>query len=471
MIKNILLNKNIFIYILIFLCQIVGIVFKQEFIAVCLIAILSILLILISRKDDDANIAKFIVFLLAFQNFFIGFTAHLANNTNSSLSVITQVPTIIVYLYAFSILIKKKLDKLDLFFFILCAMLVISALINISSGKLVGKLNYIRNYTVFYCFFLMGRHFLDKLANLKSLMSFTEKIAIFMSIIGIIFIVCPFSLFKALGINELYIAKGAPLTGDYMGRFTTTIYKNSIKRIGSLMFEPINFGYFLIVPLITLMFKCRKRDFISLLKFVIVLLAFLTSFSKGAYLIFFATVGMYIFFKVISHIVISEDKPVNIYSKGRSIFTMAILTVGIAVCSLAYYKLVGAAANTHFWAIERTFVNTLHRPLFGYGIGTGGNYGSQNSGWLESGGESGLMGLIYQMGYIFAFITFLLYSKISYQNFKNKHNFMLAILPFVFFVMSIFQENTFSPQCLGILFLVSGALYSMGDLQDKEMSL
>jgi membrane protein len=341
-----------------------------------------------------------------------------------------------------------------------------------NNGTLIGKLNYFRNYSIFYCFFTIGRYYCSNKTLREEILDFTEKYAVILSLIGIIFMFFPFDFFEMLGIKEIYIAKGSPIQGSFTGRFTTTLYKSEINRIGSIMFEPINFGYFLILPFLSLYYKLKSKSMSSSMKFIIVTIGLVTSFAKGAYMICIFSIIIDVMRKLFMKFRINDTKLKKKKMKlPRYIFLLAILIVLVTVFSLWYYKNVGAAANNHFYAIEQTFKNTLRKPILGYGLGMGGNYGAQEDGWLSTGAESGMMGLIYQLGYPFFIIFASMFLMIGLKNIKRHENFLIAFLPIIFLVVSIFQENTFTPQCLGITFIIAGSIYGISALKKENNSI
>ena len=57
------------------------------------------------------------------------------------------------------------------------------------------------------------------------------------------------------------------------------------------------------------------------------------------------------------------------------------------------------------------------------------------------------------------------------NNIKRHENFLIAFLPIIFLVVSIFQENTFTPQCLGITFIIAGSIYGISALKKENNSI
>lgn len=467
------MRKNIvFVGFLIYVAQFFGIVFRLEIPSLLIVLLLSVLMCFICKKNNETSLVKFFIFQIASQNLFIGLVAHIYGNTSSSLSYLTQAPTVLCYILTIYVVLKKKVDNIDKLGIIIIIFMLLSIVMNINKGTLIGKLNYFRNYSIFYCFFTIGRYYCSNEESIKEILDFTEKYAVILSLIGIIFMFCTFEFFEMLGIKELYIAKGSPIQGSFTGRFTTTLYKNQINRIGSIMFEPINFGYFLILPFLSLYYKLKSKSASNFLKFIIVAIGLVTSFAKGAYMICIFSIMIDIIRKLLTKFRLNNTKSKKKKMKlSRYIFLLAVLIILITIFSLWYYRNVGAAANNHFYAIEQTFKNTLRKPILGYGLGMGGNYGAQEDGWLSTGAESGMMGLIYQLGYPFFIIFASMFLMIGFKNIKSNKNFLIAFLPVVFLVASIFQENTFTPQCLGITFIIAGSIYGINTLKSEKIQL
>lgn len=439
------------------LVELIGIAFEQEILSVVILGIYSIVLYFSPKIKKDI-FPFLIVLILATQNFFMGLFAHALGNTNSRLSFITQYGTILTYVVAFFILLKKKLNKIDIIFVFMTILLVFSFLINIKTVSITGAINYFRNYTCFYCFYLIGeRAFKGNSFKLKKFVNFIVILGVAMSAIGLVYNFLPYSFFEFMGINEIYIAKGdmLPSASDFTGRFTTTIFQINVQRIGSIIYEPINFGYFLIAPLIIAFYSLSKRvDAKNFIFFIIITLGFLTTFAKGPWLLVGSLGLIYIIYSFLMKI--REFKNYDVSSYG---FSLAIILLFVTSFSIYYYKNIGNAVNTHFWAIERTFINFLNEPIFGYGLGSGGNSGSQIHGWLESGGESGLMGLLYQVGIVFGFPFIFVFLYLSYDLYKKYRKYiMVTFLPICLLIISIFQENTYSPQCIGVIMLFLGVI-------------
>ena len=339
---------------LIYVAQIFGIVFHLEIISLLVVLLLSAVMCLICREKKEKSLVIFLIFQIAFQNLFIGLVAHTCGNTSSNLSFLTQAPTVLCYVLTMYVLLKKKIDIIDKLGITIIVLMLLSIIMNISNGTLIGKLNYFRNYSIFYCFFTIGRYYCTNNSSIKEILNFTEKYAVILSLIGIIFLFLPFEFFEMLGIKEVYIAKGSPLQGSFTGRFTTTLYKGEVNRIGSIMFEPINFGYFLILPFLSLYYKLKNKSVSNFMKFIIVTIGLVTTFAKGAYMICIFSImidfvkKLLVKFKLNSR---KSKKEKNIQTKY--IFLLTLLIGMITVFSLWYYKNVGAAANNHFYAIEQ----------------------------------------------------------------------------------------------------------------------
>ena len=116
----------------------------------------------------------------------------------------------------------------------------------------------------------------------------------------------------------------------------------------------------------------------------------------------------------------------------------------------------------HFYAIRITFGALLKRP-WGYGIGSVGNVNrfiQQSSSYV--GAETGVLNFWAQIGIegliVFMILLFRM-SKKCYKTFnidRNMENFIFALMPFVLFLVFIFQENIFTTQVITGYMLIIG---------------
>ena len=415
------------------------------------------------RKPNMQNCMG-IMLLLVFQNLSIGLGAHIAGNSNSSLSLLTQIPFLIIAIqWLFLLISKKKLiteEKKHRFFFLILIIFIFMSLLN-GIGSIQSILVNVRNMTVFFMAYEIGLYSIKTADELSQFEQFMFKLGIIVLICGVILLVGGYDLYKLIGIREVYIAKGSPLQSEALDdRFTTSLISREYYRMGSLFYEPVNMGYFFSALALTACFtnwnrNKKKKIMISLLMIVGLIL----TFGKGGYLITLM-VSLYII----------GDRLFGFF--GRIIGKKALRDIGIIiiVCVTAafciyYYLHIGAAVSPHFWGIIQTWQSVLRRPI-GYGLGTGGNaaliYGTEYS-WYASGGETQLMSFMFQIGAqgIFFFILCVLKTSLIPKAKQKKSDAIFGIIPIALIVLSLLQDNTFTPQCIVLFMILQGAMHSI----------
>ena len=140
-----------------------------------------------------------------------------------------------------------------------------------------------------------------------------------------------------------------------------------------------------------------------------------------------------------------------------------------------------SAIMPHLWGIQGTLLSVINNP-FGYGLGTGGNIAyinnysfSSSSDWLSNGGETGLLNLIYQMGlgFFILFMILFLYpsirlSKTTIKSDYYSQNILLSYAIVALLMASLFQENTFTPQCISLFFGITGLHVGKMEIMQKN---
>lgn len=437
--------------ILILLSLFVGAFANLEITFLVITAVLSVFLFL-ATKNNTIFIPKFLLILLVFQNFLIGVGAHLGKNESENLQYLTQVPTILIYILGIIYWLKNfKINFQNIIPALMILLLIGSFLV--STANTFSKVAYFRNFSCFLFVFIIGKNTIFDKSDKYEFARFMRNLGVFVVIVGIILMLLPLSVWSAIGVKEVYIAKANPeLTGYVPNRFYTSVYKAEIYRMASLYYEPVNLSYFLagcLIPSVSLFLS--KKNVVNIVSIIILVLGILLTVGKGGFLLCMLSVlflNFHYFFKLFN-----LDK--------KSIFTIVIL-LGITVLwlfSKYYYENIGAAAKPHFWAITNTFQNIFKNPL-GVGLGNGGNlayvgsavYDSESD-WLSSGGETGLLGMTYQLGIQYLLLVILFFAIISKKIYNSSINSniektLLAYLPITLLLCFIFQENTFTPQCI-----------------------
>ena len=454
-------SKNFMIYLLVIIVMFIGAISPLfSYASIVLAILIGLKLGEIAIKYPNCVHCKGILLLLVFQNFALGLGAHLNNNMESSLSLVTQIPFIIIAMEWIVLIVSKRRlisesKKHRRIFYILLVLILLSILIG--RGKLQAMLINIRNLTVFFMSYEIALLNITSKENFLKFEKFSFKLGVIVLIVGIILLMGGYGLYEIIGVKEVYVAKGSPLLNNKLDdRFTTSLVSHNFNRMGSLFYEPVNLGYFFSALTISSFFsewtfKRSKKN----ICFCLMLLGLVLSFGKGGYMVTIAAFGYVIMQRLFAFL----RKKIGKKTLRNGLIGVVII---IVTCfSIYYYKNIGAAASPHFWGIIQTWKSVVSRP-YGYGLGTGGNasliYGSNNS-WYASGGETQLMSFIYQIGFqgglVFAICVVM--TKLSSKLNLKKGDEVFIVLPFILLGMSLLQDNTFTPQCIVLfMFLQAG---------------
>lgn len=453
------IDKVSLLFFAIYICVFFGSFNKIfTFVSIFIDFLLAILIANNAVKEKNKNVCIQLILLLCFQNFLIGTGAHLSKNSDESLKFLTQVPFLVSLVIWFFFKVKdyksnKKISKEEKYFLLLIVFIILSMVQN--RGNIQSILINIRNMTIFFMAYEIGKYFLRTIDDFEFLINKYNIILFFMLIVGIILLVCGYSLYSIIGINEVYIAKSdANLNGVLNSRFYTTLLSFKIVRMGSLYYEPVNLSYLFSIGFIVNLFYKPTNKSSKVLNILISGIGLLLTFGKGGWLIALSC----ILFITINKFFAVLLKGVNNKTIYRFSMVFAILLI-VSFCVYAYKNL-STSANPHFWGVIRTWENIKRKPL-GYGLGTGGNmafalntnlvssYDSNNA-WLSSGGESAIFSFAYQIG-IFGILFFILCLVSITKNYKkgrDTFNRIMKFLPIIIIGVGILQENTFTPQCI-----------------------
>lgn len=414
-------------------------------------------------KKPSYKCMHWIVLLLLLQNFMLGLGAHISSNFSNSLQLITQIPFLVISIVWFIqfVCLKHVQDTKPRKYFKIYFILIIISLV-IGRGSLNAILMNIRNMTVFFMAYEIGVHNITDENSLKNYQKKIIKYGMVMLICGIILLIGGYNLYKEIGIQEVYFAKGGTIINTLEGRFTTTLLKGQVTRMGSLYYEPVNLGYFFAAAFIgACTIKWTKILQMRIFAILITGLGLVLTFGKGAYLIVILNFLSIIFVKI--------AKVIMNFLSGKFIRKFVLVTAIIigVIFSIYYYLNVGAASSPHFWGVIQTWGSILRKP-YGYGLGTGGNMSqlfSNSELQFSAGAESALMSFMYQYGMQGALLLFLCMKAICVNNkvflIKNKNYESFYFLPILLFAISILQDNTFTPQCIVPFMLLQGGVYKL----------
>ncbi len=417
-------------------------------------------------KQKDYVVPIGLIYLLSLQNFCVGVGAHMAGNMSDPLKFITQIPFMVTAVLWILLELKKfkkeKISKERKWFYLYLICIAFSYYI--SRGALQTILMNVRNMTVFYMAFEIGKYNLDSKEAFDSFYKAFMKLAKIMLVAGIVLLFGGYSLYSKIGVDEVYFAKGDYSgTGTLNGRFSTVLISRGVRRMGSLYYEPVNLAYFFGIGLILGLFyngvqkEKRKMDV-----FVNGIGLFLT-FGKGGYLVVACAIFIVVLDKILTSVFYKTNK------KKILKLTIFFVFTGIIAFCLYYYYFVGASSLPHFWSVIRTW-DTIKAQPYGYGLGMGGNMAqlfnnsyvsyTLTSSSLSTGSESAIMTFMYQLGIqgIVCLLVCLIKMKpLKKENANSLHK-VMSFMPIILFGVAILQENTFTPQCIIPFMLVQGAL-------------
>lgn len=411
-----------------------------------------------------------IILVLVFQNFVIGVGAHIASNT-TGLSYLTQVPLFfVVGIFLGSGLSNIEYERSMLYFILLLVFIAVSLLIG--RGTFNSIFANLRNLVFFYVVYYISKKIMKKDFSMHYFVSKLVILGIFILVIGIVLLIGGFPLYKMIGVNEVYIAKSASMDAlsavSLDDRFYSDIFGFAVSRMGSLYYEPVSLGYLLVgMYLFTTLFDWTKDVLVKNVSKILLLIAILLSFGKGSFLILFLSIFAPLLHKFF--------KKVFSTNNDNLVFNIAVILIPVFVYffSTYYNTIFGGAVGNHFMAITQTWPNVLSAPL-GHGLGTGGNASETFSSagsitdnqWLSTGGETALLSFGYQIGLIGMIVLILTLLSISKKILKNmeqyhglrKNNIITIVyLPVILIIASIFQDNTFAPQCISIYMMLLAA--------------
>ena len=420
----------------------------------------------LSYKDNNVDVGFGVVLLLCFQNLCIGLGAHIASNTDGSLKLITQIPFMTIGIIWFlSLLDKNKGNSFKITnnnFWIVLYFLCIFLSLFIGRGSINSVLVNARNMIVFYMAYIIGKNYFNNIEQMDSFYSKYIKLMYFVFIVGVILLIFGYGLYGKIGMNEVYIAKGGTGVNNAIdSRFYTKLFSWQVVRMGSIYYEPVNLAYFFAFGFILILYYNKKSINYKFLDLLVCGIGLFLTFGKGGYMI----VGLVIIYEIF-------DKYIKIFlrriSSKRKNFIVILLMISIVAFFVEFYikKYPNNPVMPHIRQIQSTYNSIIKRP-FGHGLGTGGNMGKLfnriESYSAGNGQESGLMTFLYQIGIQGVLCLFMVFKGLF--NFKVDDNSrvfkMNFILPFILLIVSLFQENTFTPQCIVIFMIYLGAMNSI----------
>lgn len=422
--------------------------------------------------ENSLYICEGILLLLLGQNFSIGIGAHIFSNQDNSLKFLTQIPFLaIATIWAIKCLIKKGHNEMmpRITFGILLLMIILSLLNN--TEWILSALISFRNMVTFYLAFNIAENCLNEEDDINRLAKFIIKSGIILVFFGIILLIGGYKLYKMIRIHEVYIAKAAPFfEGGLDNRFYTSLFSGkSYIRMGSIIYEPINLAYFLSLAFLCSVLKSPYNGSKRIIGVALLGIGLFLTFGKGGYLIAFLSLAC-----IVTDYLFGRIMPdFNPIIKQRTI--IVAMYVSLCIFVLYYVIYIGDPVLNHVKGIYYTFLSVIKRP-FGYGLGNGGNVsfsiGNNNGDWFSAGGETALMSFMYQIGIqgALAFIACLVSISKSINTENDKFFKLCYYLPMVLVIISMLQDNTFTPQCITAYMLLIGGASQISKKTGKDNS-
>ena len=401
-------------------------------------------------------IAETVVLLLLFQNFLIGIGAHLGKNFNNELSIMTQVPTIFIFIsFSFYMLHTQCTARNILFclYVLLCATFFAKG-----RSPLMIKSTYFRNFIIFYMAFFLAEKCINTRESLDDFVDFFLSLSIVATIFGLVGTILGREFYFLCGVREVYFAKKyRGYVNGLPGNFVTTFFGKNVNRLVSLYYEPVNFSYFMAIS-VTIAFLKRKKKL-----FIIFLICEVLTFGKGGLLLLLLSL-------LCTFIQIIFEK----FNKNLIRF-MILLGMPSGLFMTIYFFKTSFQDNfgtyAHFNGMQKGLEYVFKSP-FGNGMGSTGNLIGNTAGGFS---ETGLITMAYQIGVpgtiLFSFILLSLANNCfkNYQKSGNRFCLLYSYIPFALLLVSVYQENTYTPQCIVPSMIFVGGLSNWMKREDTEI--
>lgn len=475
---------EVLLYLLIFLNIPLSIITKK----ILLFIIVEIFLFLTiftraEKKDRLIDTLKIFIVLLTLQNVLIGIggaiTERVWGTVDTDIRLLTQIPTLFAVLLLLYLIFKKKFTYKRYDFIAIIFFFIIGVSFLLTKVNFLSKISYARNYIFFYIVFMVGRSIIVDKEKIKELAKFYIYVALFVISFGVIGEVF-FSKEiweEIFGVKYAFQAKGLNLNGELPSMWRTLILGFDVPRMVSTYMEPVNLSYFMAsAAIISIFFKWTNNKKIRIITGVILIVGQILTFGKGGVLLLLSTIGSILIYMILTMLF---KERINISMKFNIIKLLVV--IGIVIIGIIYYYFIGDSAAPHFWGIINGFNKIIENPL-GYGLGSGGNFANifgvvGHQEWLESGSESALISIGYQLGILGMIFFIVIFEIISRELFKvykktnEKASLGLSFAVFLVVLVSIFQENTLSPQCISFIMLFAGAYSSLNIVEMPKIAL
>ncbi|WP_313094579.1 polymerase [Streptococcus parasuis] len=449
------LNKRMILCIILYIGLIISVISMPSFItlgySIVFIGITTFLnFSSIVERDYVAN-SFFIslpILISAFQNIYLGLGANKLNSI--TMQVLLTISIAVIVSTVFIGILSNKFISKDFTWLIVSSIIIILQsiiLLAVFPTTIAAYLSSMRNIlSPLLIFFFSVYSF--KNVDLNRVYKYFSLIIFVILIFGVIEYVVGNSIWSSLNIKQLWALKGMPIENRIVpGNWYSSelVGGNQLRRMVSTFADPVNLGSFLFAAYMFAWYFDKKILQIGLL------ISFVLSVSKGAFLSFLVFVIVFSWIK---------DR-----TKIFGIFGLVISTIAGGIFYLFSQSSSYGSMNAHIDGFLSALSIPIHYPL-GMGVGSVGVLASKLGSEAALSSEvleTGIGMIIAQLGFVGVIIYATFFIKLSSfgKKFKEKNDkIMWFTLLYGFLANAMFNEVALSPNSCALYFIMLGMLYN-----------
>ncbi|MGQ7365004.1 polymerase [Streptococcus suis] len=449
------LNKRMILCIILYIGLIISVISMPSFItlgySIVFIGITTFLnFSSIVERDYVAN-SFFIslpILISAFQNIYLGLGANKLNSI--TMQVLLTISIAVIVSTVFIGILSNKFISKDFTWLIVSSIIIILQsiiLLAVFPTTIAAYLSSMRNIlSPLLIFFYSVYSF--KNVDLNRVYKYFSLIIFVILIFGVIEYVVGNSIWSSLNIKQLWALKGMPIENRIVpGNWYSSelVGGNQLRRMVSTFADPVNLGSFLFAAYMFAWYFDKKILQIGLL------ISFVLSVSKGAFLSFLVFVIVFSWIK---------DR-----TKIFGIFGLVISTIAGGIFYLFSQSSSYGSMNAHIDGFLSALSIPIHYPL-GMGVGSVGVLASKLGSEAALSSEvleTGIGMIIAQLGFVGVIIYATFFIKLSSfgKRFKEKNDkIMWFTLLYGFLANAMFNEVALSPNSCALYFIMLGMLYN-----------
>ncbi|HEM6205703.1 TPA: polymerase [Streptococcus suis] len=449
------LNKRIILCIILYIGLIISVISMPSFItlgySIFFIGITTFLNFSSIVERDYAANSFFIslpILISSFQNIYLGLGANKLNSI--TMQVLLTISIAVIVSTVFIGILSNKFISKDFTWLIVSSIIIILQsiiLLAVFPTTIAAYLSSMRNIlSPLLIFFFSVYSF--KNIDLNRVYKYFSLIIFVILIFGVIEYVVGNSIWSSLNIKQLWALKGMPIENRIVpGNWYSSelVGGNQLRRMVSTFADPVNLGSFLFAAYMFAWYFDKKILQIGLL------ISFVLSVSKGAFLSFLVFVIIYSWIK---------DR-----TKIFGIFGLVISTIAGGIFYLFSQSSSYGSMNAHIDGFLSALSVPIHYP-FGMGVGSVGVLASKlgsDAALSSEVLETGIGMIIAQLGFVGALIyaTFFIILSSFGKKFKEKNDkIMWFTLLYGFLANAMFNEVALSPNSCAFYFIMLGMLYN-----------